>query len=744
MIHTVSMDFVGRPLTLETGRLAKQAEAAVLASYGDTVVLVTVTVSDNPVNTNFLPLRADFEEKMYAVGRIPGGFFKREGRPSEEATLICRRIDRPVRPLLPAGLRHDVQIIATALSAENQNEADVVAMIGASAAMHLSSLPFAGPFGVAKVGRLEGEYILNPSFEQREEADLDLLVVATKQCIAMVEMEGDQIPEETVREALDLGVQACQPVVELIEELRAQAGVPKQDYPLWEPRPEIVQYVEQHAADRLREIMEIKDKQTRHSQEHELFQKLVEELSEQYENPNDDITEALDNLSQQYMSRLILEEKRRGDGRGFAEVRELSAEAGLLPRPHGSGLFTRGETQVLSTVTLGATRDARMVRTLEEEDYTRFTHHYNFPPFSVGEVRALRGPGRREIGHGHLAQRALERMLPPEEDFPYTVRVVSEVLESNGSSSMASVCGATLALMDAGIKINAPVAGVAIGLIYESEDKYAILTDIQGVEDHAGQMDFKVAGTRQGVNALQLDMKVPGLSPHILQEALQQAREARMQILDVIAEALPYPREQLSPYAPRMFSLKINPEKIGLLIGPGGKQIRKLQDEYEVKIDVEDDGTVLIFGENGELAEGCRTAIHDLTREVEVGEIFTGKVVSITAFGAFVEIMPGRDGLVHISELAHHRVGKTEDICKMGDEMRVKVIEVDSEGKVRLSRKALQPREDSARGEDNSDDRPSRGGRGSRSRGGGRDRNQASNNDQPRDNRGRTYFRDKQ
>jgi len=508
-----------------------------------------------------------------------------------------------------------------------------------------------------------------------------------------------------------------------------------------------VQHVEQHAAQRLGEIIKIKDKQERHHSEHELFLQLVEELSAQYENPNDEIGEALGNLGKKQMARLILEENRRADGRSFTEVRDLSAEAGLLPRTHGSGLFTRGETQVLSTVTLGATRDARLVRTLEEEEYTRFTHHYNFPPFSVGEVRALRGTGRREIGHGHLARRALERMLPPEEDFPYTIRVVSEVLESNGSSSMASVCGATLALMDAGIKIEAPVAGVALGLIYQSEDKYAILTDIQGLEDHAGHMDFKVAGTRQGINALQLDMKVPGLSPKTLQEALHQAQEARRQILDVMAEALPYPREQLSPYAPRMFSLKINPEKIGLLIGPGGKQIRKLQEQYEVKIDVEDDGTVLIFGENGELAENCRTSIHDLTREVEVGEIFTGKVVSTTAFGAFVEIMPGRDGLVHISELAHRRVEKTEDVCKVGDEMRVKVIEVDSEGKVRLSRKALEPREDSVRSGDSGGSRKGHDRRSGRSTGGGPDRAPgSSDNPPPRgspDNRGQAYFRDK-
>ncbi len=772
MIHTESIDFMGRTLTLETGRLARQAEAAVLVTYGETMVLVTVGVSADPVPTNFLPLRADFEEKMYAVGKIPGGFFKREGRPSEEATLICRKIDRPIRPLLPSGLRHDVQVIATALSAENANSADLLAMIGASAAMHLSSLPFDGPFGVVQIARLEGELVFNPSFEQKQEADLDFLVVASKAGIVMVEMGGDQVPEDVVIDALEKGEAACQPVVEMIERLREKAGVPKKEYPLWEPRSEIVTYVRENAESRIKDIIQIVDKGERIAAEHALLQELTAELAETYEDPKNDVREVFEKISEEQMARLILTTKHRADGRAYDELRQLTAESGLLPRTHGSAVFTRGETQVLSTITLGASRDQRMVRTLEEEDYTRFSLHYNFPPFSVGEVRALRGAGRREIGHGHLAQKSLERMLPSAEDFPYTLRVVCEVLESNGSSSMASVCAATLALMDAGVNITAPVAGIAMGLIYQDDDNWAVLTDIQGLEDHAGHMDFKVSGTRTGVNALQLDMKVPGIKTEIMRAALEQARVARMQILDVMDADLSGAREDLSKYAPRMFSLKIDPEKIGMVIGPGGKNIRRLQDTYETKIDMEDDGTVLVFGEDSEKAEGCRTAIYDMTRDVEVGEIFEGKVVSTTTFGAFVELIPGRDGLVHISQLAPHRVEKTEDVAKVGDMMRVKVIEVDSEGKVRLTAKDVdsdvipEPRERSGgrggRGGGGGGRGGDRGGRGGRSGSGGAPRSSEGGSSaaptggapgaatgpagggEDDENRGRAYFRAKQ
>ncbi len=706
MVHQVSCDWAGRPLHLETGRMARLAESAVLVSYGDTVVLVAATI------TPFLPLRVDFEEKMYAIGDIPGGFFKREGRPGDAAILTCRRTDRPIRTLLPDGLRNDVQVIATPLSADNQNSIDVVTMIGASAAMHLSSLPFAGPFGVAQVGIDDGQFAINPSFEQLEAGDLTLLMSATADGIVMAEVEAKQIPDEMFSEAFAMAEEACQPVVKLIEELRDRAGKPKVDYPLWEPRPEIVEFVEAEYADDLGNAFQIVDKLERQQQVSALKNEINQRLAENYEDTKLDIDAAVNQITKRLLKDTVLNKKRRLDGRGFSEVRPLSSEVGLAPRAHGSGLFTRGETQVLTVTTLGAVRDQQLVRSLEEEEYHRFMHHYNFPPFSVGEVRPLRGPARREIGHGALAQKALECMIPPEDECPYTVRLVSEVLESNGSSSMAAVCGSTLALMDAGIQIKAPVAGIAVGLVYEDEDNYALLTDIQGLEDHVGAMDLKVAGSRAGVTALQLDMKVPGLSAAILAEGLAQAREARLHILDAMAEAIAYPRQEMSQYAPRMFAVQIKPDQIGMIIGPGGKNIRGMEDKYEVDIDIEDDGTVFVFGENAEKAEQARDEIKEMTREIEVGEVITGKVVSTTTFGAFVEVAPGRDGLVHISELAHEHVAKTEDVVKVGDEVKVKVIDIDAEGKIRLSRKVLLDsppggaRSDSYRGNDRS------GGRG--------------------------------
>lgn len=700
MVHKVSCDFAGRPLTIETGRLARQADAAVLVTYGETIILVTVTVSPEPTDLDFLPLRVDFEEKMYAVGRIPGGFFKREGRPGEDAILTCRKTDRPIRPLLPSGLRNDVQVIATALSAETQNSVDLVTMTGASAAMHLSSLPFAGPFSVAQVGLQDGELIINPSFEQLEAGGLDLLVATTAEGIIMAEMEGHQIPEEMVINGIRLAEAAARPVLDIIQELREQAGQPKKDYPLWEPRPEIVQFVREQIGGRLSEALQIDEKVTRQENIRALRGQMIEALEADYENPKPDVQATFDELTKEQIKKLVLEEKRRVDGRGVRDIRPISCEVGLLPRTHGSGLFTRGETQVLTTTTLGPVRDQKLVRSLEEEEYKRFMHHYNFPPFSVGEARALRAPARREIGHGAIGKKALQNMLPPEKEFPYTIRLVSEVLESNGSSSMASVCGATLALMDAGVQIKAPVAGISIGLVYESDDNYALLTDIQGLEDHAGDMDFKVAGTRTGINALHLDMKVAGLSPAILTEGLQQAREARLQILDAMGEILPYPRTELSRYAPRMFALQIPRDAIGAIIGPGGKHVRQLQDTYEVDIDIEDDGTVFIFGTDGEKAEQAYEYIREMTREIAIGEVFTGKVVSTTSFGAFVEIVPGREGLIHISHLAWEHVNRTEDVLKSGDEVKVKVIDIDDQGKIRLSRKELLPRSDNRSGSD--------------------------------------------
>ena len=745
----VSVDFAGRALTIETGQLARQADAAVKVSYGDTVVLATAVCEDRPnPNVDFLPLRVDFEEKMYAVGRIPGGFFKREGRPSEEATVICRKIDRPIRPLVPKGLRNELQVICTALSAENQNAADLVAMIGAAAAMHLSRVPFEGPFATAEVGWLDGELILNPSFEEAEASRMELTVAAGPMGVLQVEMGGDQVPEEIVLKGIEMAAEACQPVAAAMEELRQKAGKPKEDFPLWEPAPEIADAVRARASE-IEDAIQQPDKEARGAAIDPIVQELAERFQDGQPKPFEDIAAAIDEISRAKMRSILLEEQRRLDGRGLADIRPLQVEAGLLPRTHGSGLFTRGETQVLSTTTLGAVRDQKLVRSLEEEEYKRFMHHYNFPPFCTGEAKALRGASRREIGHGALVKRSLERMLPPEEEFPYTIRVVSEVLESNGSSSMASACASSLALMDAGVPMKAAVAGISVGLVYENEDNYLLLTDIQGLEDAAGDMDFKVTGTAEGVNGLHLDIKVKGVPSAVLATGLERAKEARLEILEAMNAVISTAREELSPYAPRMVALSVPLPKIGLVIGPGGKTIRKFEEEFGVKIDVEDDGRVCLFGEDGEGVEKARAAIYDLTRDVEVGEVFTGKVVTITDFGAFVEILPGRDGLVHISDLEHKRTERVEDVVSVGDEVQVKVTEVEPGGKMRLSRRALLAREggeDRRSGEDRPRPRRSGGGPSERRpRSGGQrsrpaSREPAERADEPG---GGTYFRDK-
>jgi len=694
-MERVIVDVAGRALTLETGRLAKQADAAVLVTYGETMALVTCTVAAEPdPNLDMVPLRVDFEEKMYAVGRIPGGFFKREGRPSEDAILTCRKIDRPIRPLLPSGLRNDVQVIATALSAENQNSMDLVSMIGGSAAVALSSVPFDGPFAAAQVGRVNGELVLNPSFEELEQhSDLDVLVAATRAGAVQLEMSGLSAPESVVAEAIQIAVDACQPIVAAIEELVAKAGKPKGDLPLWQPNEEVSQYVHEHAAARIEEAIAIAGKAERDAALNAVAEELQAGLAETHPDCALDIRATMNKIAKAATRRSIVEQRARVDGRAMNQIRPIDIEVGLLPRTHGSALFTRGETQALTIATLGPTRDQKMVRTLQEEDYQRFMHQYNFPPFCVGEVRGLRAPGRREIGHGALAEKALERVLPPEESFPYTIRLVSEILESNGSSSMASVCGSTLALMDAGVPIMAPVAGISVGVVYESPEKYALLVDLQGAEDQLGSdMDFKVAGTREGINAIHLDMKVQGLPGNVLREALELARAGRIEILDKMAEVLPDPRSELSPYAPRIYSMSIDKEKIGAVIGPGGKMIRKIEQDFGVEIDVQDDGTVFIAASNEEGASGARKFIENLTREITVGEVLPAKVVKTTPFGAFAEIAPGKEGLIHISELAWEHVRQTEDVVKVGDELEVKVIEPAEDGKLRLSRKALLPR----------------------------------------------------
>ncbi len=692
-IHVLECELAGRKLRLETGRLANQADAAVVCQYGDTVALATVGISADPVDADFLPLRVDFEERMYAAGRIPGGFFRREGRPSEEAVLTGRRIDRPIRPLLPSGLRHDVQIIATPLSAEHGSSVDVVSMLGASVAMSISSVPFGGPLGVALIGRVDQEFIVNPSFEQVEAGSMSLLVAATRTGVVMIELQADQVEEAVVADALNLGFNQCQTVIDLIEPFIEEASKSKREVTLWEPRPEIVEAV-RALEDRVVAALDTPTNKERSEGLRLITKELVAQLEAVHENPRPDVEAVIAEITGEYLKRVVLEEGRRVDGRTFDQVRPITCEVDLLPRVHGSALFQRGETQVLTITTLGATTDQRLVRTLEEEDYERYMHHYNFPPFSVGEVRPLRGPGRREIGHGALAQNALQPVLPKPEEFPYTIRLVSEVLESNGSTSMGATCGSTLALMDAGVPIKAPVAGISIGLVWDGPSRYQLLTDIQGLEDFEGYMDFKVAGTRIGLTAIQMDTKTDGLPVSLLLEGLEQARAARMQILDIMAETLPYPREELSPYAPRMFAVHVDREKIGLVIGPGGRTIRGIQETYGVDIDVQDDGTVYVFGADGEKVEQAKKVIEDLTREVQVGEVFTGRVVSVMPFGAFVEILPGREGLLHISHLAWEHVDKTEDVAKVGDEVKVKVIEVDPEGKIRLSRKELLPRPD--------------------------------------------------
>lgn len=702
-MERVTVDVAGRAMTFEVGRLARQADAAVVVSYGDTIALVTCTVDPKPnPDADFLPLRVDFEEKMYAVGRIPGGFFKREGRPSDEAVLTCRKIDRPIRPLLPPGLRNEVQVIASPLSAENENSIDLVAMIGGSAAVALSGLPFEGPFGAVQIARLNGELVLNPSFEKiMRESDLDVIVAATRQGIVMMEMAGLSVPEAVLIDAIELGVEACQPICEAIEELMAKAGKPPKDYPLWAPNETVRKYVYEHAEQAIKEAIRVARKVERDNRLNAIAEELHAALAEAHGECMQDIRATMNEIAKQATRHMILRERIRVDGRAMDEMRPITIEVGGLPRAHGAGLFTRGETQCLTVATLGPKRDQRLVRTLQEEEYERFMHQYNFPPFCVGEVRALRGPGRREVGHGRLAQKALEKVLPSEEEFPYTIRLVSEILESNGSSSMAAVCGSTLALMDAGVPISAPVAGVSVGVVYEGPDDYALLVDLQGAEDQLGSdMDFKVAGTREGVNAIHLDMKKPGLPSKVLAEALQLARQARLSILDMITAVIPSPRAELSPYAPRIFSMNIDKEKIGLVIGPGGKTIRKIEEQYGVEIDIQDDGAIFIAASDEAGARGAREFIANLTRDLAVGDELTVRITRTTPFGAFAEIAPGKEGLIHISELAWEHVKETQDVVKVGDEVLVKVIELGEDGKVRLSRKALlaPPRTDSRAG----------------------------------------------
>lgn len=689
-----SMSLAGRELSIETGHLAKQASGAVLVRYGDTVVLVTATTSKEPrEGVDFFPLTVDYEEKMYAVGKIPGGFLRREGRATEAATLSARLIDRPIRPLFPKGYRCDVQIVATVLSVEADNEPDMCAMIGASAALHLSSAPFMGPIAGVSVGLIGDEFIINPTEAQRAESRMHLSVAGTFDAIMMVEAGAKEVPEEQMLDAIMFGHEEIQRIVAMIEEFRADAlaaGIAqnKIDVEPIELPEDIVADVEATAHDELKEALQVVNKQTRDEAVSAVKDKAVEALIEKYPEQEEDLRAALEAMMKQIVRKLITLEHKRPDGRAITEVRPLTCEVDLLPRAHGSAVFTRGQTQIMSVTTLGSLRDNQLLDGIENVDSRRYLHHYNFPPYSVGETRPMRGPGRREIGHGALARRALEPVIPSEEEFPYTIRVVSEAIESNGSTSMGSVCGSTLSLMAAGVPIKKPVSGVAMGLIREG-DEFVVLTDLQGLEDALGDMDFKVAGTKDGVTALQMDIKITGINRAILKQALAQAYDGRMFIMDAMLAAIPAPRTELSPYAPRVLQMKIDVDKIKDVIGSGGKTIKKIIELTGVEIDVEETGVVHILSVDADAAARAQKMIEDIVREPEVGEIYEGPVVKIMDFGAFVNILPGKDGLVHISQLAKKRVNKVEDVVKVGDIVRVKLVEIDKQGRLNLSMKAL-------------------------------------------------------
>ncbi|MBG9859173.1 polyribonucleotide nucleotidyltransferase [Bacillus wiedmannii] len=685
-----SIDLAGRQLTVETSQLAKQANGAVLVRYGDTAVLSTATASKEPKNVDFFPLTVNYEERLYAVGKIPGGFIKREGRPSEKAILASRLIDRPIRPLFADGFRNEVQVVSIVMSVDQDCSSEMAAMLGSSLALSISDIPFEGPIAGATVGRINGEFVINPTVEQQEQSDIHLVVAGTKDAINMVEAGADQVPEETMLEAIMFGHDEIKRLIAFQEEIVQAVGKEKTEVKLYEVDADLNQAVREMSEKDMHSAIQVYEKHAREDAINEVKKRVIEHYEAQEADADTlgQVSEILYKIVKEEVRRLITVEKIRPDGRKGDEIRPLASEVGILSRTHGSGLFTRGQTQALSICTLGALGDVQILDGLGVEESKRFMHHYNFPSFSVGETRPMRGPGRREIGHGALGERALEPVIPSEKDFPYTVRLVSEVLESNGSTSQASICGSTLAMMDAGVPLKAPVAGIAMGLVKTGEH-YTILSDIQGMEDHLGDMDFKVAGTAKGVTALQMDIKIDGLSREILEEALQQAKVGRVHILNHMLSVIAEPRTELSAYAPKIITMTINPDKIRDVIGPSGKQINKIIEETGVKIDIEQDGTVFISSINQEMNDKAKKIIEDIVREVQVGEIYEGKVKRVEKFGAFVELFSGKDGLVHISELALERVGKVEDVVKIGDVITVKVIEIDKQGRVNLSRKVL-------------------------------------------------------
>lgn len=690
-MHTFEMQLGGRPLIIESGKMAKQAGGAVLVRYGDTAVLVTATASAEPrEGIDFFPLTVDYEEKLYSVGKIPGGFIKREGRPSESAILAGRLIDRPIRPLFADGFRNDVQVIATVLSVDQNNPPDIPAMIGASCALSISDIPFNGPISGVRVGRINGELIINPTVEQQNQSELNLVVAGTADAVLMVEAGASELSEEIILEAIIFGHKCIKEVIAFQHKIIAEIGKPKREIKLYEVAPEISEAVRAYAMESLAKAVRNPDKLAREEDIKQAKLQALEHFAEIYPDNIKDIQYVLQKIVKEIVRQMITVDKIRPDGRQLEEVRPISCEVGLLARTHGSGLFTRGQTQVLTITTLGAMGDEQILDGLGVEDSKRYMHHYNFPSYSVGETRPSRGPGRREIGHGALAERALVPVIPNELEFPYTIRLVSEVLESNGSSSMGSVCGSTLSLMDAGVPIKRPVSGVAMGLVKDG-DHHTILTDIQGMEDALGDMDFKVAGTTEGITAIQMDIKIAGITEEILTTALQQAKRGRMHIMDKMMEVIQTPRAELSPFAPRIITMTIDPDKIRDVIGPGGKTIKKIIEETGVKIDIEDDGKVFIAAVDMEAGQKAVKIIETLVRDVEVGGTYHGKVTRIMAFGAFVEILPGKEGLVHISQLARERVAKVEDVVNIGDEVTVKVTEIDRQGRINLSRKELLP-----------------------------------------------------
>jgi len=688
-MHSYSIELGGRTLTMEIGKIAKQANGAVLVRYGDTAVVVAATGTKTPrEGVDFFPLTVDFEEKMYAVGKIPGGFIKREGRPAETAILTSRLIDRPIRPMFPEGYHNDVQIVATAVSVDPDNAPDIPAMIGASCALSISDIPFEGPIAGVRVGMIDGQYIINPTIEQAKVSRLNLAVAGTKDAILMVEAGAKEISEDEMLDAIWFGHEEIKKLVEWQEKIMAEVGKPKMEVPVYEPPAELAAEIEAYGAEQLKAALMDANKLEREENVARIKAEIADAFMEKYPDNAKDVAYITQKLVKKIVRRTISVDKIRPDGRALDEVRPVTCEVGLLARPHGSALFTRGQTQILNVLALAPLSEAQTLDGLGVELTKRYIHHYNFPPYSVGETKPLRSPGRREIGHGALAERALLPVIPSEEEFPYAIRLVSETLESNGSSSMGSVCASTLSLMDAGVPIKAPVAGVAMGLVKDG-DYFTILTDIQGLEDALGDMDFKVAGTKNGITAIQMDIKIDGINKEIFKQALAQAKRGREHIMGIMLDCIAEPRKELSKYAPKITTIHVDPEKISKIIGPGGKTIKKIVEETGAKIDIEEDGRIYIAAVNSEEAAKAIDMINGITADAEVGKVYTGKVTRLMAFGAFVEILPGKEGLVHISQLSTERVNKVEDVVSVGDEIVVKVTEIDQKGRINLSRKAV-------------------------------------------------------